>query len=310
MASKFRKVSTVSAEQTLFRIYDFVVNTSSQSIYRLVNDTGSAVALFKFGTGFVSSWASASDCPDGSYLVIEPVTALGGIRHQLKITNAASDTNSIQLSSRGGWTNGGAAFGSSSATDATRFNDAAAPGAGSEIYMGIGTFAIDGSNTGTYFWANIKDSASANADQFCYAGNYTPWDITTDVNPICLLARVPTVEGATVDVGRNSADANCLNRTSVEFAQTTSLSAAGYARIGPHDVPNIPGATCIWRDKNSKYPPLPCYLWTRNSSLDGEFGDHLRVITGTLNDYDTGTTANPNTRIVIGHLWLHYDESL
>lgn len=311
MASKFRVVSTATCEDTMFALYTFIVTTSSQGIYRLVNDTGAAVALLKFGTGFVSSWSSASDCPDGSYMVIEPVTALGGIRHQIKITNSAANVNSIQVSTRGGWTNAGAAFGSSSKTDAVTFNDGAAPGASSTIYMGIGTFAIDGSNTGLYFWCNIKDTGSATADQFFYAGNYYPWSISYDVNPICLLTRIPTVVSVTLDLGRSTADANNLCRTSVEVAQTTSLSAAGYARIGLHDGTGAtPGATCILRDLQSYYPPLPAYLFLRNSAIMGHFGDHLRIISDGLTDYDTGTTAAPATRLVIGHLWLHYDETL
>ena len=306
MPSKFRTASTASTAETFFRLYDLVVNTTSQSIYRLVNDTGSAVALYN-GSTFVSSFANAAACPAGSYLVMEPVTAIGGIRHQIRVNNVGTTVNSVQFSSRGGWTNAGAAFGASSKTDATQFNDGAAPGAGSQVYVGMGTFAIDGSNTGTYFWANIRDSGSANADQFVYCGNYYPWSISYDVNPVCFLTRVPTVSGAAFDLGRNSADTNNLNRTSVEVAQTTSWTAAGYARIGFYDAPNTPGSTCIWRDLQSYYPPLPAYLWLRNSACMGHFGDHLRIINDTLSDYDTDTGA---TRLVLGHLWMHYDETL
>lgn len=307
MPSKFRKVSIASCEETLFRLYQFVVTTSSQSIVRLVNDTGSAVALWKQGTGFVSSWSSSADCPDGSYLVIEPVTACGSARWQLQIRNSAFDTLNATFACKGGWTNAAANFGANPVTSETRWNDAAAPGAGSEIYMGTSTFAIDGSNTGTYFWMNIKDTGSAGADQYCYSGNYYPWSISYDTRPTCFLARVPTVSGATVDLGRNGADANNLNRTSVEVAQTTSWTAAGYARIGPTDVPNTPGSTCIWRDLQSYYPPLPAYLFLRNSACMGHFGTHLRIITDTLADYDTDTGAD---YLCLGHLWVHYDESL
>ena len=310
MPSKFRKVSTTTCETTLFNLYTFILTTSAQSVYRFVNDTGTAIALFKFGTGFRSSWASASDCPDGSYMVIEPVTALGGIRHQIKITNSAFDTLTVQVSTRGGWTNAGAAFGASSKTDAIQGNDANAPGAGSEVFMGVSTFAIDGSNTGSYFWMNIKDTGSAGPDQYFYAGNYYPWSITYDVNPMCLLARVPNVLAGSLDLGRNTADGNNLCRTSVEVGQTTALSAAGYARIGLSDAVNTPGGTCILRDLQSYYPPLPAYLFLRNSALMGHFGDHLRIINDTLTDYDTGTTAAPATRLVLGNLWVHYDETL
>lgn len=307
MSGKFRKVSIASCEEALYQMYVFVVTTSSQSIVRLVNDTGAAVALHKAGTGFVTSWSSSADCPDGSYMVIEPVTACGSARWQLQITNAAADTLNATFACKGGWTNAAQNFGANPVTSATRWNDAAAPGAGSEVYMGTETFAIDGSNTGTYFWANIKDSGSVSADQFMYAGNYYPWSISYDTRPTCFLARVPTVAAATADLGRNSADGNCLNRTSVEVAQTTSWTAAGYARIGITDTPGTPGGTCIIRDLQSYYPPLPAYLFLRNSACMGHFGTHLRIITDTLADYDTDTGAD---YLAIGHLWLHYDETL
>jgi hypothetical protein len=310
MPSKFALVSTSTAETTVYELYNFLVNTSSQSIYRLVNDTGSAVALLKFGTGFVSSWASASDCPDGSYMVIEPVTAIGGIRHQIKITNSAANVNSVQVSTRGGWTNAGAAFGASSATAATQFNDGSAPGVGSQLYMGCGTFAIDGSNTGTYFWANIRDTGSANCDQMFYAGNYYPWAIASDVNPVCLLARVPELDGGSNnEFGRSALDANTLSRCVVEYAQTTSLVSAGYARVGINDDPRAPGAVCILRDLAGNYIPLPVYLFRNSTALMGHFGDHLRAIDTTLNDYDTDSGGTP-TRIVFGHLSMYFDTTL
>ena len=244
MASKFAKYATNDCETTLLQIYNFIVS-SGQTALRLVNDTGSAVALFKSGTGFVTSWSLSTDCPDGSYLVIEPVTALSTYRWQAKIMNDAANTTKVQFSTRGGWTNAGAAFGASSKTDLTTFNDGAAPGAGSQIYCGCGTFALDGSNTGTYVYFNIRDSASASADQMIYFGHYYPWDISFDTNPTVFLARIPTLVATAQDFGRNSADGNCLSRTSVEVAQTTSLSAAGYARLGFYDAPNTPGTTCI-----------------------------------------------------------------
>jgi hypothetical protein len=306
MASKFAKYSMTSCEEALYRLYTFV-QSSGQTALRLVNDTGSAVALYSNGTGFVSSWSSSLSCPDGSYMVVEPVTAIGGVRWQAKITNAAFDTLNALFAPRGGWTNAAQNFGASAVTSDTRWNDAAAPGAGSQVYCGTGTFAIDGSNTGTYVWFNIRDSGSAGADQFLYVGGYYPWSVSYDTNPACFLTRVPTVSGSAFDLGRNGADTNNLNRTSVEVAQTTSWTAAGYARVGFYDAPNTPGSTCIWRDLQSYYPPLPAYLFLRNSACMGHFGDHLRIINDTLSDYDTDTGS---TRLVLGHLWMHYDESL
>ena len=309
MPFKYRLVSTVSTAETFFRIYDFLVNTSSQSIYRLVNDTGTAVALHN-GTTFVTTFANAAAVAAGSYMVLEPVTALGAYRHQIRINNTGTTVNSVQVSTRGGWTNAGAAFGASSKTDATQFNDGAAPGAGSQVYLGCGTFAIDGSTTGTFLWVNIRDTGSANCDQMFYAGNYIPWAIASDVNPVCLLARVPELDGGSnFEYGRNATDGNTLSRVAVEYAQTTALSVAGYARVGINDDPRAPGAVCIMRDYAGNYIPLPVYLYRTNTALLGQFGDHLRAVDATLNDYDVNHATTP-TRIVFGHLSMHFDITL
>ena len=307
--AKFRKYSTATCEQTMFNMYSFIVS-SGQTDLRLVNDTGSAVALYKGGgTGFVSSWASASDCPDGSYMVIEPVTACNSLRWQLKVLNAAADQNQVQLSPRGGWTNAAANFGASATTDSNWLNDGAAPPGGSQVYCGTDTFAIDGSTTGTYVWFHIRDTAVSQADQMGYFGHYFPWNVANDVNPVCFAVGTPRVADVAYFYGRNTGAADNQNRVGVEYAQTTSLVSAGYARLGFTDVPNDPGTTCILRDASGYYPPLPCYLWKRNTAIMGHFADHLRIIDGTLNDYDVDDATTP-THICIGHLWLHYDESL
>lgn len=242
-------------------------------------------------------------------MIVEPVTACGSDRWQMYFVNASGNTMQAGFAPRGGWTNAAANFGTNPVQPDVRWNDANDPGAGSQLYIATGTFAIDGSNTGTYLWANIKDTGSSSADQFTYGGNYYPWDISYDTRPCCFLARVPTVDDAVSSLGRNSSDGNNLNRTSVEVAQTTSWASAGYARIGLGDTPAAPGNTCIIRDKQGKYPPLPAYLFTRNTSCDGHFGDHLRLVSDSLTDYDVDDVTTP-TRLVIGHLWVHYDESL
>ena len=63
------------------------------------------------------------------------------------------------------------------------------------------------------------------------------------------------------------------------------------------------------RDRAGNYIPLPAYLYLRNSALVGYFGDHLRIVDGTLNDYDVNHATTP-TRIVMGHLSMHFDITL
>ena len=306
MSSKFKKYAGNTCEELMYGMYQYIAN-SGQTALQFVNDTGSAIALYKGGTGFVTSWASASDCPDGSYMVVQPVTACGSPRWQAKFLNDSGNTLRCLFACKGGWTNAAQNFGANPVSPENGWNDGAAPGAGSQVYCGGGTWAIDGSNTGTYLWFNIRDTGSASADQFVYVGNYSPVDITYDTRPTCLLQGIPLVTDAAYTLGRNTADGTNVSRTSVEVAQTTSWVGAGYARVGPTDIPNAPGATCIWRDLQGKYLPGVCYLFLRNSAVMGHFSEHLRICDTSLNDYDTDTG---NEYIVIGHLWLHYDESL
>ncbi len=305
MASKFRKYSNTSCEETLYRMYDYIVN-SGQTALRLVNDTGSAVALYTQGVGFRTSWASASDCPDGSYLVVEPVTAIGSVRWQWRLSNVATNVLKTQFAPRGGWTNGSASFPGATSND-VQWSDGSAPGAGSQVYIGGGTFAINGSTTGTFLWVNIRDTGNGSADQMIYGGHYYPFSISYDVNPCCVVVGIPRVANEDYSWGRNSSDGVNNNRVGVEPAQTTSMVSAGYARVCHTDIPGIPGATCIIRDGNSSYVPLPAYLWRVGSALMGHFGDHMRICDGTLNDYDTDSNSE---HLVIGHLWMHYDETL
>jgi hypothetical protein len=306
MASKFVRYGTASCEESLFRMYTFIAS-SGQTALQFVNNTGSAIALYKQGTGFVTSWSSSSDCPDGSYFVIEPVTVLGSARWQAKFTNASADTLKCLFSVKGGWTNAAQNFGANPVTPDNGWNDGAAPGVGSQVYCATGTFAIDGSNTGTYAWFNLRDTSAASADQFVYVGNHVPLDIAVDTRPTCLVQGIPLVTNASFTIGRDTSDSTNVCRTPVEVAQTTSLVSAGYARVGYSDSPGTPGSTCIWRDRGGKYLPAPAFLFLRNTALVGHFGEHLRICDGSLNDYDTDTG---NDYIVIGHLWLHWDETL
>lgn len=309
MASKFRKYGVATCEDIMFSMYDYIAN-SGQTALRFVNDTGSAIALYKGGgTGFVTSWASASDCPDGSYMVVEPVTACGSARWQAKFKNDSANTLKCLFACRGGWTNAAQTFGANPVSPENGWNDGSAPGVGSQVYCGGGTWAIDGSNTGTFLWFNIRDTGSGSADQFVYVGNYNPFNVSLDTRPTCLVQGIPLMTDSAFNVGRNTSDSTNVSRTSVEFAQTTSWVSAGYSRIGFSDVPGTPGGTVIMRDLAGGYIPDPTYLYLRNTAKMGHFADHLRTADGSLNDYDVDSASAP-TRLCIGHLWLHYDESL
>jgi hypothetical protein len=307
MGGKFLRQSITTCEQTMFELYDFIAN-SGQTVLRIVENTG-VKALYKQGTGYVSSWASSSDCPDGSYMVIEPVSANGGVRWQLRLKNDAADTTKAIFAPDGTWSNGGAGPGSFSGvqTAETTINDGAAPGASSFLYCGCNTVSYDaGTRTYTYFWFMINDSGAAN--QMCYAGGFTPFNPDDDTKPACFLARNPDLNSSSGNFGRTTADSNALSRCASEYAHSTTWNTSGYARVGFSDNATSAGATTTARNLGGEYIGLTLYLLSNSGGYwHGHFGDHMLAIDTGRTNYDTNVAA---TYIVLGDLFVYYDEAL
>ena len=307
MGGKFLKQAITTCEQTMFELYDFIAN-SGQTVLRIVENTG-VKALYKQGTGYVSSWASVTDCPDSSFLVVEPVSANGGVRWQMKIKNDAGNTTKCIFAPDGTWTNGGAGPGSFSGvqTAETTINDADVPGASSFLYCGCNTVSYDaGTRTYTYFWFMISDSGAAN--QMCYAGGFTPYNPTDDTKPACFLAREPVLTNINFYFGRATTDANALCRCATEYAHSTTWNAAGYARVGFTDSSNSPGVTTTLRNLGSEYVGLTLYLLSNSGGYwHGHFGDHMLAIDTGRTNYDTNVAA---TYLVLGDLFVYYNEAL
>lgn len=311
MGAKYRSYSVTTSADVLYQIYNFIAN-SGQNCLQIVQDTG-VPALYKQGTGYVASWASSADSPSGSYLVVEPVTAYpGGGKWQAYIT-LSTNTLRIQVSMNGQWSNGGAgpgAFGGSAKkTPLTDWNDTAAPGGGAMLYVGASNTETynGGANVYTYLYAALNEPGGvADLDQMFYTGGYIPFDAAADTKPFVFLSRTPDLESNTASFGKNTSDANCLNRTQVEYAQTTDLAAAGYCRVGL--LGGTPAALSNCRDYNSKYPGLPLYVFTQTNFCLGYFGSAtmLAIDTAKVN-LDTNSTPS---YIVFNDVLFKFDTAL
>lgn len=302
MAITYTKTSTTSAEQSLFRVYDFVAN-SGQTAVRFVG-AGATPAIYKAGTGYVASFTSASDCPDGSYVLLEPTSA-SVTRWQLQIKNGAFDTLYATFAPDGTWSNGGAGPGSFSGTvtSETQINDGGAPSGGSTIDCCAGTSDLGGGSTGTFFWCNIRDSGSGTPDQFMYAGCYTPARIAYDTKPCVFLSRIPTLGTEQYSLGSNSSNFQCLSRCGTEVAHSTTWTTSGYCRLGVTDAAGQrPGSSITWRDQGGYYIAPDLWLVMNNTGdkrILGKMGEHVLAMDVAVSNYDTD-----GTYIRVGDLWL------
>lgn len=306
MAAKSRSYAITSAAEELYQWYYFIAS-SGQTALEIYSDGGTP-AVYKSGTGYVSSFASAADCTSGSYFVFRPVSANGGVRWYVKVKYDTGNTLKVTCSPDGTWSNGGAGPGSFSGvqTNETTVNDAAAPGAASSMQFHCATVSYNGgSNTYTYLWVNIRDTGDATPQQWCYMGGYRPFNASADTKPFVFLARIPTVDTTNLGVGANVTTSNQLSRCATEYAHSTTFTTSGYCRIGLIDTPTAPGATSLLRTFGGEYLGLPAYIFTNAGNYClGDFYDQVMCVDQSKASYDTNTAA---TYIKLGHLWLAYD---
>lgn len=294
--------STVSCEESLFRIYNFVAN-SGQTAVEFVG-AGGTPAIYKQGTGYVASFTSASDCPDESYIVITPVSS-SLTKWQCRIKNSAANTLKVTFAPDGTWSNGGAGPGSFSgiATPEQTWNDSGAPGAGSTIDVCAGTISLPTSKTGTFFWVNIRDSGSSVPDQFFYAGAYEPARIGYDTKPCILLTRVPLISNNSFELGSSAQNSNTLSRCATDVAHVSTWDTGGYCRIGIGDANGARvGNTTTWRDLGGYYIAPDAWIFL-NNTLDkrcmGRMGDHFKLM-----DISTAYYDSDSNHLRVGDLWL------
>jgi len=301
---------TASVDEVLYAIVRFV-RDSGQDVVRFSNDAGTD-AIWN-GTAFVnaSTITSASTLSGaGSYLVIEAINTMpGGERWQVKVTKS---TNSILVqgactksSGTVKWTNAGAAFSTSQVrTGAPTWNDGNQPPATASTFCSVSDLdqydqhQFDGQAqtmvSYAYFRVMIRDSGAVEGNKFAEAfriGGYKPMEPHLDLNPWCLLTRIPKATAAVNSWGYATVGASLLSRAPLEDAQTTlDLTSTGYAKLTGDNNLIATGQTQLTR--GGKWASAPLFLLgLTGSDVLGTFGRY-DMMTGSEDRTDGSTDAN------------------
>lgn len=213
-----------------------------QSIYSFINTHGSTIGMRIASDGgtYATYNGSALGTPDGTagwwstaanaYIVIEPVSAMpGGGRAQLKIQRVSTTVLSYVYAPIGGWLTSATTFGSNPVSALTQWNDGTAPGASCNYYLSGGDLSTYQAGSSTYgtFYFRILGRKTANAEdaQFnhgLYFGSYIPREPTLDLQPSCVLARNPILDGSSASWSFATANSSCPNRAPVDDTHTTT----------------------------------------------------------------------------------------
>ena len=305
MAGKFTKPAVTTVQDIFYQIYNFIVK-SGQTVMEIVSQGG--VPAIWNNSADVAIFANAAACVSGSYIVIGPTTANGGVKWQYKIV-LVSTTGALtgQLAPDGGWTNA-SQFGAATVTNATQINDGSNPTTAPLVYIGCNTQSYNsGANTFSYFWTMIKDAGAA--DQFAYVGGYVPAYPASDTKPVCLLARDPVLTAGNNSVSTILTTSNNLNRAATEYAHSTTWNTNGYASMRPYDgATAAPGANIVNRDLAGNY--LSQYLYLYTVSPAGMLGDFAAIMTTAQNGIANFQQNAAATYIKLGDLWVYYNEAL
>lgn len=198
--------STDIEEKWLWGLFDFIQN-SGQTLFQLVDDTGTEPALYDGAVAdFIdpstvsayTDWPNVGASSNGSYMVIEPVAACypGGGKWQAKLSVVSGDLYSDVAHHGEGWTNAAQDFGASLNTGNVRFSPtfAAAPHQFYHSASDLETYN-GGADTSLYLRSFHRSGNTSSAG--LYIGGYIPADPTEDTRPLLVLNGIPYMGGHT-----------------------------------------------------------------------------------------------------------------
>lgn len=212
-------LASATTKDWLHAFYTFI---GTQTVWEFVPDTGfaSAASVSLNGTDYALPTVPG-DWGDGGYLVIQNVTAVNGIKYQLKIVRTNTTAMTIQASFDGGWVSKAFPAGSP-LTAALAFNTGSAPVASDEFYFSSSDLAGY-----PYIRCFRKATAAAEDSKFpdSYAmhfGGYKALDTVNDTVPCYLLVRAPRVilNATTLSWGYPTDDVNNMNRAPSNVAHS------------------------------------------------------------------------------------------
>lgn len=246
MAEKHKVYSAGSGfwRDFLWSIYDFVANQQT-GIVRFALD-GATNAVWD-GSAFITP-TSATDFGNGSYIVVEPVTASeGGTRWQTKFlaeTLAASGNanyGKVKMSYSGGWSQADPDWATQAATSAVTDSELIVQWsitASDTFYMSCSssdTFTNDaGAQSYTYFRPLVWDQDGAEDAKLMgvFSGGYIPVDANSNTSPAVLMTRnVQVLDTASAWGDRTTTEDFCLLPGDYEHTAAGGVNA-GFAGTG------------------------------------------------------------------------------
>lgn len=276
--------------EIMYRIFTFISSSGQAAVRFAYNSTATSVSS---SVGYGGTPTSFSDFPSGSFIVVEPVTAMpSGYRWQVKIERSATNTIRQQMSTVGGWEgNSTKNFISNSTnnppnitpptTDFVNFI-ATSPASGSYLLVSTADSDTYGSNNtpATYFRYLTWAAGAVEGSQFAAGvsfGSYIPYNTSSNTNPVYLLAGNPNIN--TASTNQWSVNATSNNRVPPNFrfddtSLTTNNAAGGITTVSlvgnnPGESGNAKGLNNVWVNfpvvvcQFTKYA-APGYLGTYN----------------------------------------------
>jgi hypothetical protein len=271
----------------MYAMWDFVHNQQS-GIVRFVDDGGTKSVYLGGAFWDGSAVLTAASFVDGSYIVVEPVTAYpGGGRWQVRFTCVDHDDTNVydftaKMSFSGGWdstTNVDFASVATAVTDAENVMKDSVNAADS-IYISCSdsdTYTNGaGSQKYTYFrFLNWDQSQTDDAKKFqgAYTGGYVPADVNGDTKPSVLMCRYATVLNTGYSWGERTATEDyCL--LPGDYAHTSGAGVnAGFAGTG--DTTGVPYYS---HSKLGQWVNAPCLLTDETAqAVMGSFGKYTML---------------------------------
>ena len=322
---KYALGTTTRIADMMWCIYQFVL-TSGQTAVRFA-DNNVLHAVYN-GTAYATP-TSSTDFPTGSFIVLESsATMPSGHRWQVKFSRTTAVYST--LSTVGGWdylTNAFTSSGGSTppgitppVTDTLIWS---ATGTGTTAQLLISSSDLDtyGASAISYSYISVHEwfSTTSEGVQFLnssYVGGYVPTNMTNNTNPVCILARVPSLEniGGAPNFGANSVSlSECRIAPDYNFATTTLNQVASYAFITSVSADNggVPGSSNYAKDLlggGGQWVNFPVYVVSGpGAAVLGYFGKYTM-----FGGYSGRVDATPDTAneyVVINDLVFRWKPS-
>jgi len=318
---KYTMAGTTTNE-VMNNIFSFVSSSGQNAIRFAYSGTATSVSstLGYGGSPSVTNFAS------GSFIVIEPVTAMpSGYRWQVKIENISTSQIGATLSSVGGWEgNSTKNFISSSVNNPPGITPPvtdrvvwlnATPSAGFIYLISSADLDTYGASAipSSYFRIVEWQASAAEGSQFVQAlhvGGYIPTNQVSNTNPVAMLARNPGMTVSTSYWGNTSTvNTTTLNRVPPDYNfSTTNLSNSTACISTVAGNAAVPGALTWAKDLNGNWVNFPVFIFSTTAAATmGYYGKYAMF--GGYSGRQDGQSDAANEYLVVNDLVIRWKPS-